>query len=179
MEEIKIIPWGIYAACLSRHEINMLNFSSRRWRPVEFGVELEGLIPFQNILVSGSTREGVSSFSNRPNLHIFVDDGHILPSQEDWNATSVEHNNYWGIPWGKYSQTKLRSPKFKLYNIDTAKWTSKNAGLPDQNTPQQLFSLYNTGKVQTMYPGAKFRKRHKVMNSQFKNHRKNNKPHIS
>ena len=167
----QIVPWGIYANAISRHEWNMLNLSSRRWRPVEFGVTIEGIIPFQNVLQSSGTREAVASFSNRPNMHIFVDDGHILPTQEQWAAEHVEHNDYWGATSLNFTRSKLASPKFKLYNIQTADWSSKSAGLPAENLPQKLFSLYNTGKVQSIYAGQKFHRKHRVMNAQWRGNR--------
>lgn len=164
----QIIPWGVYATAINRHEWNMLNLRSRRWRPLQFDVELEGMIPFQNVLVAAGTRDSVASFSNRPNMHIFVDDGHILPSQEDWGTGQIEHNNYWSCTNFNYTEGKLRSPKFKLFNVRTQDWRMKNGALPDKTKPQYVFSLYNTGKVQSLYAGQKFKKSHTVMNNQWR-----------
>ena len=136
----QIIPWGIYKACLSRHEFNMLNMQSRRWRPIKFDVEIEGIIPFQNILQSSGTKECVASFSNRPNLHIYVDDGHILPQQRHWGLNHINHNEYWSATVLNYSSSKLKSPKFALYNINSGAWKSKDDALPSADKPQKLFS---------------------------------------
>lgn len=164
----QIIPWGIYKACLSRHEFNMLNMQSRRWRPIKFDVEIEGIIPFQNVLQSSGTKECVASFSNRPNLHIYVDDGHILPQQRHWGLNTINHNEYWSATVLNYSGSKLKSPKFALYNINTGAWKNKDDALPSADKPQKLFSLYNTGKVKSMYPGQKFKREYQIMNAQWR-----------
>lgn len=161
-----IVPWGVLAASISRHEYNLLQLQSRRWRVKKFGVEIEGVIPFQNALFGGSTtKESTTTFSNRPNLHIYVDDGHLLPQQYQWGSTSISHNNTFQTPYTKFSNSKLATPKWILYNVDTSKWQQKNAALPPATEPQQLLSLYNTGMVNSLYPGQKFSREYHVMNS--------------
>lgn len=170
----QIVPWGIYANCINRQEWTLLNLQARRWRPLKFGVEIEGLIPFQNVLTQGGTRESVSSFSNRPNMHIFVDDGHILPSDRKWQMDEIAHNDEWSATSLPFSRSKLKSPKFNFYNLLPSQWQNIRAALPPANQPQKLLSLYNTGRVQAMYAGQKFKREHRVMNAQWRGMRGTN-----
>lgn len=160
----QVVPWGILAGCLSRHDLNMLELSSRRWRVKKFGVELEGMIPFQNVLTGTGTRESVTTFSNRPNMHIYVDDNHLLPGKQQWPVSDIVHNDWFGQTWSNHSNSKLKSPKFKFFGMKPSQWKQKSQDTPSQNEPAQIFSLYNTGKVYSMYPGQKFSREYHIMN---------------
>lgn len=157
----QIIPWGVVGASISRHEFNILNLKARRWRIKSYDVEMEGMIPFQEVIAGGGQKEAVTTFSNRPNMHVYVDDGHLLPTQKNWTAGDVQHNNFWAKAYGNFTDSKLQSPKFTFWNANSARWLQKNVNLAGSTQPDDIFSLYNTGKTSSLYPGMKFKKTHK------------------
>lgn len=159
----QIIPWGIARAAISRHEWDMLMLRARRFRFKSHSVEIEGLIPFQHILNSSGVSTSTVAFTNKPNVHVYVDDAHLLPAGL-WGNGEVEHNDFFSAYQLPYGQSKLKSPIFKLYNVDTRKWSMKDRAIPPENRPQQILSLYNTGKVHTLYPGQHFQRTYHVMN---------------
>lgn len=161
-EGFAIIPWGSYITCMSRMEWNQLHMTSRRWRPVQCSVTIDDIIPFQETVTSAGVSFSNVAFTNKPNLHIYVDDSHLLPRQ-NWTLDDVAHNSAFSVPYSDYNDASLKIPKFKLYGMDPNQWRCKEATIPNENEPQKLWTLYNTGKVTQIHPGEKFHYKHKVM----------------
>lgn len=119
-------------------------------------VTLEGIIPFQ-VDLAGAQNSTTATFNNRINIHMYTDDGELLPDIADMDATS--HNDKFTIPWGEGTTGKLASPVFRFEGADqpsTFRYFTDNAFTAV--TPQKYFSLYNTGRVKSVYPGQKFHK---------------------
>lgn len=148
-----IIPWGFYDTFLTPNDMVELASNARFFRVKSIKVTLEGMIPFQ-INLSGGTDTSTATFSNRPNLHIYVDDAMILPDLSGNVKAATMHSKNFTRPWGTGTECMLQSPDF-TFNGNILPLT-KAAGTFDTAHPQDYFSLYTTGKVKTMYPGQKF-----------------------
>lgn len=166
----QIIPWGIVATAITPHQWALLA-KSKRYRFLSCGVTMDSIIPFQEVLTGGGTvREAVTSFSNRPTMSVYKDDGELLP---DINPAldDISHNNFWISPYGKYTECNLKAPNFTLKGMDTTQWAQKVAALPAADAPQTLFSLFSTGRVKTMYPGQTLTETWKNPNSMWRSNR--------
>lgn len=172
----QIIPYGLIPMHLSAQDWFNLNTNYRKWRVKDFGVELEGIIPFQEILQGGGTREAVTSFSNKPNIHYYVDNMELLPElEEEANLDRIAHNNMGKTPYGNYSETRLRPVNFKFQNLDPTTWCKYGYVEPTADHPQEVWSLYNSGNVKTLQPGQTLKQKYRMRDDAWRGVR----PHIN
>lgn len=168
----QIIPYGLIPMHLSAEDWFHLNTRYRKWRVKSFGAQIEGIIPFQEMLQGGTTREAVTSFSNKPNIHYYIDHLELLPDIGDGtNFTDVLHSHQGSLPYGPYTETKLKTANFRFYNFDPARWLRFGGVMPTAEYPQKIFSLYNTGNVKTLQTGQKLHLHSTVTNSQWRGQR--------
>lgn len=152
----QIIPWADIRAYLTPTDYFELCVMNRKWRIKTMSVTMEGLIPFQ-VDLSGATNSTTATFNNRINVHVYTDDGELLPDLGDIDTQA--HNELFTVPWGEGSTGLLKSPDFTFLGADQPsafRYYTDNAFAT--GNPQKYFSLYNTGRVKSVYPGQKFHK---------------------
>lgn len=168
----QIIPWGTMASAMTPHDYSMLIQKAKRFRVLSCKIDLDSMIPFQENLVGGGTREAQTCFSNRPSAQIYVDDGELLPDllrQSNTQLPDLFHSSNFTLPYGVPADTSLKSPNFFFNGMDTSQWNEfVVTGLPGVGKPQAIFSLSTTGKVKPMYPGETFSKTWKNGNTQWR-----------
>nr|QTE03887.1 MAG: hypothetical protein [Tarsiger cyanurus parvoviridae sp.] len=143
--------WGIMDAAMTPHDWMSIQMISKRHRIKGCSIEIEGMIPFQEQL--GTTGNlTVATASNRPNIWLYVDHDKVLPKL---GSAMPTHNGDFQLPYGKYSNCNLPRPTFILNNLNLSAATLKTGALPLPAEPQRIFTLMNTGKVRTVYPGQK------------------------
>lgn len=147
------IPWGFFESFMTPTDWFELTTMARQFRVKSIKVELEGMIPFQ-VNLTGGTNSTTATFSNRPNLHIYVDDAAILPDLGTNDRDAMQHSNFWTRPWDVGQGCLLKSPDFTFLGNSTPQIRTITSY--SNTAPQDYFSLYTTGKVKTMYPGQKF-----------------------
>lgn len=150
----QIIPWNDLRAYLTPMDYFELTMMNRKWRVKSVKITMEGIIPFQ-VNLAGAANSTTATFNNRINIHTYVDDGELLP--DTISLDPMAHNDTFTTPWGEGTTGLLKSPDFEFssarapsayrYNVLNTLTTGK---------PQQFFSLYNTGRVKSIYPGQKF-----------------------
>lgn len=162
----QIIPWANLAAYLTPTDYFDLNTMNRKWRIKSTTVELEGIIPFQ-VDLTGGTNTTTSTFNNRINMHVYEDDGELLPDY-DQPIQNLEHSERFTMPWGPGTTGALKSPVFSFRGAHTP-GTYRYCIDPEFVTakPQKFFSLYDTGCVKSVFPGQKFSKKWINENSQW------------
>lgn len=155
-EGFQVLPWGILPMHLSAHDFYELAMA-KKWRIKNIAVTVDSIIPFQSGLFGGgTTRETTTTFSNRPSIQVYVDDGHLLPDSTKV-ISGLLHNLNGTVPYGKISESQLKLMSFTFDNVDLTRWTLATIDQrPPETRPQQVFSLFNTGRVMSLYPGDKF-----------------------
>lgn len=154
----QMIPWADLRAYLTPTDWYELMALNRKWRIKKCGFKIEGIIPFQ-VDLSGATNSSTATFNNRINLHIYEDDGELLPTLNNAVAGTMTHNAEFQIPWGESDLGQLPSPNFRFWGAvkpDAHRYCCDSGFANTQ--PQKYFSLYNTGHVKSCYPGQKFKK---------------------
>lgn len=152
----QILPWGdikAYMQPMDFYEVSM----ARKYRIKSTKVTLEGIVPFQ-VDLAGAANSTTATFNNRVNLHLYVDDGELLPTSE-LTPLGSRHNAEFTMPWGEGNIGKLSSPNIRFHGAappNAFRYSCDNGF--DAAEPQRYFSLYNTGQVQSYYPGQKFSK---------------------
>ena len=99
--------FGFLPAAMSANEWSVLTKTAKKYRILSCSMTVDSLIPFQQSLVGTGLREATATFSNRPQMAIYVDDGELLPNNSR-NYTDYEHNDNWTLPYGTYSRTKVK-----------------------------------------------------------------------
>lgn len=149
----QIIPLGAKPMCITPQQWFQHFVQNRRHRYKSCKATIEGMIPFQENLGGVAANESTTTFSNRPNLHIYTDHDEFLPDDEDTLST-ILHSDNGTLPYGPYQDTALVHKTFTFRN-----WAPNFQSIGTHATPipatkpQQIFSLYTTGKVTSMYPG--------------------------
>lgn len=166
----QLTGFGHIAAAMSANDWSVLTKTAKKFRVLSCSVTVDSLIPFQQSLVGTGLREATTTFSNRPQMAIYVDDGELLPNNTK-NYKDCQHNDNWTLPYGTYTKTKLKHASFYFHGMDTTYWMNKTTELPNAAEPQKLFSLYKTGGVKTVYPGGAFSKTWKNTDSSWKSAR--------
>lgn len=153
----QIIPWADVRAYLTPIDVYNLHMQNRKFRVKSTKVTLEGIVPFQ-VDLTGGTNTTTATFNNRVNLHIYTDDGELLP---DYNLSmdNIAHSEVFTMPWGvgltgalkpiDFAFNEATIPSGYRYCYDTEFNAAK---------PQKFFSLYDTGCVESYYPGQKYEK---------------------
>lgn len=156
----QIIPWGDLRAYMTPTDYYEVSVMARKWRIKKMTVKLEGIVPFQ-VDLSGATNSSTAMFNNRINLHMYTDDGELLPDRRI-TATTLDddaHSHQFTAPWGEGDVGLLKSPSFTFVGArqpSQYRYSADNSFSATQ--PQRFFSLYNTGRVKSYYPGQKFSK---------------------
>lgn len=154
----QIIPWGSLEAYLTPMDFWELQTQCAKWRVKKVKVTVEGLIPFQ-VDLTGGANTTTATFTNRVNMHVYVDDGKLLPDLDPTNINDISHSDNFCLPWGTGTSGKLFSPSFKFQNAKRPADYRYSKDVEFITTkPQKYFSLYNTGQVSNVYPGQKFEK---------------------
>lgn len=162
----QIIPWADIRAYLTPMDLYTLHMENRKFRIKRLSVRMEGIIPFQ-VDLTGGTNTTTATFNNRVNLHVYTDDGELLP---DYNLDmdNIAHSELFTMPWGPGTTGALQSPTF-AFNEATVpasyRYSVDNEFNPAK--PQKFFSLYDTGCVKSVYPGQKYHKEWINPNSQW------------
>nr|QTZ83200.1 MAG: hypothetical protein [Tarsiger cyanurus parvoviridae sp.] len=150
------IPWGQLPASITPHEWSILTKMAKRFRVLDLSVHVDSVIPFQENLVGGGTREAQTCFSNRPSLQFYQDDNELLPDINDDQLNLTQHNKNFTLPYGNQADCSLATATFTLLGMDTTLWDQTVANLPPQGQPQGILSLTNTGRVKPVYPGETY-----------------------
>lgn len=152
-----IIPWGMYPMCITPNEWYAMGVNCKRFRVLGCKVSVDSVIPFQEALVGGgTTRQAITSFSNRPSILVYKDNGDFLPQLWDTPLTDLLHNWYGTLARGTFSQSVLQRPTFRFSNWDVTRQKHKVRAIPPANQPNAVLSLEANGKVKTLYPGGNF-----------------------
>lgn len=147
--------WGVLDAAMTPADWVNMNMISKRHRIKACEVEIEGMIPFQETVNTGGNI-AVATASNRPNIWCYVDHDHVLPKL---GSDPPTHSGDFQLPYGSYTASVLPRPSFVFNNLNFSAATLKVGALPGPTEPQRLFTLMNTGKVKTIYPGQKIKER--------------------
>lgn len=149
----QIIPWADIRAYLTPMDYFQLALC-RKWRIKRIAVKMEGIIPFQ-VDLSGATNSTTATFNNRINIHTYVDDGELLPHINP--GVTATHSDTFETPWGEGTNNVLPSPDFDFIGAEQPSAYRYNTSAAfATGEPQRFFSLYNTGRVGSCYPGQKF-----------------------
>lgn len=151
------IPWGLYPSAITPDQWVNLQTTSARFRVLECSVCVDSVIPFQEVLTGGGTvREAVTSFSNRPSILVYKDNGNFLPQLYATPIADLMHNANFTMVRGNFTQSVLKRPTWRFNNWETAHQHLKVSGTPAQASPCQILSLEANGRVKTLYPGGNF-----------------------
>lgn len=151
-----IIPYGALPASITPHEWTMLSIKASKFRVKSTSFTIDSIIPFQEVLVGGgTTRQAITSFSNRPSLLYYKDDGKTLPQIRNVGLGEFAHNQQWTAARTNYTQGLLKQPTFTFHNWNTARMGLNTTQLPAPTEPNRIFNLEGTGNVRSLYPGGK------------------------
>lgn len=164
-EGFQIIPWGDLRAYLYPIDYYELFALNRKFRIKSAKVTMEGIIPFQVDLLGQNT--STATFNNRINIHAYTDDGELLPDLEE-SLEAYSHSNDFALPYGDGNDCTLSAPKFTFFNATRPDFNRYCPNTAFENArPQRWFSLYDTGRVKSVYPGQKLTKTWRNSNTQW------------